>query len=82
MNSELKIIINENIHNVKVLLDDQPIGMIQEIKFRADVDGDIVTLELVFPDLTGYSTPLSAQLTETLIKLRSIPWVQVSLRPL
>jgi hypothetical protein len=54
MAHELKVILGDTARNTIVYIDNQPIGLIQDIKFHASVNSPIPELEIVFPDLTPF----------------------------
>lgn len=72
MTHEFKIVMSgPNTSNVKVFLDDQVIGLIQDIKFLASTTFDTPIIEIVFPDLFSlqHKSPLTKSLQENIIKI-------------
>ena len=57
MDHEFKIIVKlkegelSPTSSVTVYLDNQPVGLIQNLKFEADTDSDVPKLEITFPNL-------------------------------
>ncbi len=90
MSHELKIISSGNTTtHVKVLLDDKPIGLIQDVKFHASAeDFTDLQMELVFPDFItlererGLGGQFLDQLRENIDKLSQLPYVKITLKKL
>ena len=55
---------------VSIYHNDEPLGLIQALKFTVDVNNPFADLEVTFPDLTGFQ--ISDELSETLEKSRSL----------
>lgn len=51
MKPELKILLGATISDTKILVDDQPVGLIQSITVRASLNSAQPDVEVVFPDL-------------------------------
>lgn len=65
-----------------ISLDDEQIGLVQDIKFHASVNDVIPNLEITFPDLRPYKThPQLINRVEAYKKLLSdIPGVKIHLK--
>lgn len=84
MKHELKVIMGDASHNTRVLLDDEPIGLVQEISFHAKASETGTKVVLVFPrpeDLP-HNSPLVNDLKKTLETLKEMPHVGVILQPI
>lgn len=78
MKKEFKVIIGESVSEVRVLVDNQPIGLIQEIKFHAATE-QVPQVEIVFPDLRKISADAAKKVSEQIAKLSGLPQVKVTL---
>ena len=56
MKHELKIILGATVQDTMVLVDEQPIGYIQDIKFHASVKEARPLIEIVFPNLLPFES--------------------------
>lgn len=85
MKHELKIILGATPPKTLVLIDDQPVGLIQEIKFHVKAGGDDTDIEIVFPDFLKHkdtNSVFATQLEHTLELLKEFPHVRVLLKPI
>ena len=90
MAHELKIIVGDNISDTKVMIDDKPVGLIQDIRLHIGVESILPEIEITFPNLyqtnidpnyfKNSSTP--AELMQTLEILKTMPQVKVTLKDL
>jgi hypothetical protein len=76
---QLQIIIGATQHDTRVLLDNQPIGMLQKVRFGVSVSS-APQLELVFPDLRPWSSETAKKVAEQIELLDGIPQVKVILQ--
>lgn len=85
MKHELKVIMGDSAHNTRVLLDDEPVGLVQEVSFHAKAGEDGTKIILVFPrpsDLGEETNPLVKELKKNLEILKDMPHVGVILQPI
>ena len=85
MKHELKVILGATAHETMVYIDDQPVGLIQEIKFVANATTGETDIELVFPDFREYKQTngnFARQLEDTLELLKEMPHIRVLLKPI
>ncbi len=85
MKHELKVILGATARETLVFIDDQPVGLIQEIKFVANAETGKTDIELTFPDFREYATTNGAfakQLDSTLELLKEMPHIRVLLKPI
>jgi hypothetical protein len=96
MEHELKIVIKLQdgqpltANKIVVYLDELPLGVIQDIKFRAGVDDVLPALELTFPNLESdsiapsykTSTNFISMVREQVDKLSNFPGIKVFLKEL
>lgn len=90
MEHELKIIMGSTPMQTIVMIDNQPIGLIQDIKFHVGVDSAESEIEIVFPDffsgdldpLYVATSPFIKELQHTLEILKEMPHVKVRLEKL
>ena len=90
MAKELKIVIGTNIHETLVYLNDEPIGLIQDIKIHANCGQPYPTVEIVFPNLFDleidptyyHHSPLLKQLAQHLWDLSDVPNLKITLKDL
>lgn len=83
MKHELKVILGPTTHETLVLVDNQPIGLIQDIKFRASVESLIPEIEIVFPNLMPFKATNEVMVTElerTIELLKELPHVKVTIK--
>ncbi len=83
MKHELKVILGPTTHDTLVLVDNQPIGLIQDIKFHASVDSVTPEIEIVFPNLMPFratNETMVKNLEEHLELLKELPHVKVTLK--
>ena len=81
MEHEFKIILGATIMDTKVLIDNEPVGWIQEIKIHASVDQVSPEIEVVFPDVSQWPEGHSKQ-QKSLEVFKDFPNVKISYRPL
>ena len=85
MKHELKVIMGETTSDTHVFVDNQPIGLIQELKMSVAVGNHAPTVEIVFPNLAPFEQT-NKQLVETFHKqielLKELPQVKVTLQDL
>lgn len=85
MKHELKIILGATPAQTLVLIDDEPVGLIQEIKFHVKVDSDDTDIEIVFPNFLKHkdtNSTFATQLEHTLELLKEFPHIRVLLKPI
>ena len=90
MAKELKIVIGSNTYETLVYLNDEPIGMIQDIKIHVNCNEIHPTIEIVFPNLFGMeisdtyyrASSIPKQLAQHMWDLSDIPNVKVTLKDL
>lgn len=85
MKHELKVIMGETARDTIVLVDDEQIGFIQELKFHVSVDQQIPIIEMVFPDLEPFKESNRTSVTKLdrhMELLREIPNVKITLKEL
>lgn len=90
MKHELKVILGPTAHETLVLVDNEPIGLIQDIKFHVGVNHTVPDIEIVFPNLLGpgvdadyaQNSVMVRQLKKTLELLKDLPHVKVTLQDL
>lgn len=84
MQHELKVIMGDSAHNTRVLLDDEPVGLIQEISFHAKAGENGTKIVLVFPNPKDLplNSPLAKELESKLEILKEMPHVGVILQPI
>lgn len=85
MKHELKIITGPTVHDTRVLIDDEPIGLIQKVVFKASVGHTAPIIQITFPDFRPHEKTngvFAKQLEATLEKLKEFPHVQVILEPI
>lgn len=85
MKHELKIILGPTAHETTVSIDDQPVGLIQQINFVANAETGKTDIELTFPDLRKHketNTVFANQLESTLELLKEMPHIRVILKPI
>jgi len=83
MKHELKVILGDSTANTLVLVDNQPIGLIQEIKIHAGVHQHSPEVEIVFPNLRPFASSNKSivdELEKTLKLLAELPQVKVTLQ--
>jgi hypothetical protein len=83
MKHELKIILGPTAHETVVYVDDQPIGLIQDIKFHANVDDTATEIEIIFPNMFPFSDTnvhMCMILEDALEELKKVPHVKVTLK--
>jgi hypothetical protein len=83
MKRELKIITGPTVHDTRVLVDDEPIGLIQDIKFEANVEHTTPLIQITFPDFRQHretNASMAKTLDHYLDMLKEFPYVQVVLR--
>jgi hypothetical protein len=76
---KLQVIIGTTAQDTYVMVDNQPIGMIQEIKFSASAD-HAPQIELIFPDLRPFSASAANKIADQIGLLADLPQVKVSLQ--
>ena len=85
MKHELKVILGETTSDTHVLVDNQPIGLIQELKMSVAVGNPAPQIEIVFPNLEPF-TQTNKELVDTFHKqialLKELPQVKVTLQDL
>ena len=79
MKKELKFIIGETAGDVHVLVNNQPVGFIQEVKFCVGTESN-PQVEFVFPDLRPYSEDAARKVADQIGLLAGLPHVKVSLQ--
>ena len=75
-------------HKVTIYLDDEPVGMVQDIKFHAAAGESLPSLDITFPNLRSdkiadsyYKTANMAKDTDRWIdKLKNLPGIRVFLK--
>lgn len=85
MKHELKVILGATSHETMVYIDDQPVGLIQEIKFVANATTGTTDIELTFPDFQEYRATnggFAKQLEDTIELLKEMPHIRVLLKPI
>jgi hypothetical protein len=85
MKHELKVILGATPHQTLVLIDDEPVGLIQEIKFHVKAGGTDTDIEIVFPNFLEHKETnkvFATQLEQTLELLKELPHVRVLLKPI
>lgn len=85
MKHELKVIMGDTSHNTQVLIDDVPVGLVQEVSFHAKAGETGTKIVLIFPkpeDLGRDDSPLVKDLKKTLEILKDMPHVGVILQPI
>ena len=85
MKHELKVILGATSAETLVLIDDQPIGLIQDIKFHVSVENPTPQIEIVFPNLMPFrntNRQMVEQLELHLEELKKLPHVKVTLEDL
>jgi hypothetical protein len=83
MKHELKVILGDSTANTIVLVDNNPIGLIQEISFKASVEHQAPEIEIVFPNLHLFASTnkeLVNQLEAQVQLLKELPQVKVTIR--
>jgi hypothetical protein len=79
MSKEFKVIIGKTAGETYVMVDNQPIGYIQEIKFSVGVDKS-PEVEIVFPDLRPFSVEAAKTVADQIALLTGLPQVKVKLQ--
>ena len=85
MGHELKIIVGETNANTIVLLNNQQLGLIQDIKVNVSVDSPSPEVEITFPNIFSFADTnkeLVELLKNQLDLLKSVPNVKVNLKAL
>lgn len=90
MTKELKIVVGPNSYKTMVYLNDEPIGLIQDIKIHVSCNDPFPQVEIVFPNLFALdigqnyyqSSPLPKQLAQKLWDLSEVPNLKVTLQDL
>lgn len=90
MTHELKIILGPTAHKTLVMIDDRPIGLIQDIKFHVGIDSVVPEIEIVFPNLFSdqidqnykNNSVMVRELKNSLDLLKTMPHVKVTLQEL
>ncbi len=84
MVGELKIIVGETSQSTHVLLDNQPVSWIQDIKIHANAEDSSVSVEITFPDLTYLPNgKISQEIANQSDLLRAFsPHVSIILKPI
>lgn len=83
MKHELKVILGESAANTFVLVDNQPIGLIQDIKIHVGVNSTQPEVEIVFPNLLPFAQTNKSMvdiLEHQLKLLKELPQVKVTLQ--
>ena len=84
MPHELKVILGDTINDVNIYVDNQRIGMIQDIKVHAGVHQQKPEIEIVFPDLRPFrntNKDTVEALEKTLDLFKDMPNVKVTIAP-
>lgn len=83
MKHELKIIWGDSSANTIVLVDNKPIGLIQEIRCHVSVNTPIPEIEITFPNLQPFAQTNKSMvdmLEQQLELLKELPQVKVTLQ--
>jgi len=75
---EFKIIVGADAANTHIYVDNQPIGMVRDIKFHVGV-GTTPAVEIVFPDLRAFSNSAAKKVSDQVELLKDLPQVKVTL---
>lgn len=76
MKHELKIILGETPASTKIFVDDQIIGLIQEIKINVNVKNS--EIEIVFPDLGTHTSTFTKDLEKYKEIFKEMPYVKIT----
>jgi len=85
MKHELKVILGDSAANTIVLVDNQQIGLIHEIRFKASVETHTPEIEIIFPNLRPFATTnkeLVEHFERQLLLLKELPHVKVKIQEL
>ena len=84
---QLKIIMGSSPTNTLVYIDDEPVGLIQNIKVEVSVDNPFPNIEITFPNLfdkhyQSINGGLTKDLAYHIERLEKIPGVTIKLKEL
>lgn len=77
---ELKVILGEKTSDTHILVDNQAIGYIQELKIHVEVNSSAPQIEIIFPDFRQISLALADKVAEQVNLLKDLPHVKVVLK--
>lgn len=75
---EFKVIVGADAVNTHIYVDDEPIGLIQDIKFHVGVSASPL-VEIVFPDLRPFNSAAAQKVADQVELLKDLPQVKVTL---